>query len=573
FARVIPRGSNFKTAIFSENRPEWIYAIYASWHQESIPVLFDYTAELDEIAYILNDSRPGIIFCSGEQGARLRTILPMLNYIPKVIMLESFENVKEPVTPISKVDPQDNDAIALIVYTSGTTGRPKGVMLSFGNLLANVNSVLYLASPSDGALVLLPLYHIFPLLWTIIVPLYAGAVCVFTPSMDPADIMSALQNNRVTAITGVPKLFYLIRKKILEEVNRTAAGRFAFKAAAMLNSLKISRLIFRRLHRQFGGNIRFLICGGAAIDPEAEKDYRTLGFELQTGYGLTETGPMISFNRPGSIRPGSAGEPLSCNEVRIIDGEVAVRGANVMKGYFNRKRDTDDVLRDGWFFTGDLGRLDDKGFLWLTGRKKEMIILSNGKNINPEEIETKLLAVSDLIREAGVCANGDQLHAVLFPDPSKFDHAAANDIKERLKWTVIDKYNRSAPSYKRITGITVAGAGLPRTALGKIKRYQLQNLVLEEEINIEINGKSLSEEFKAISGYFKNKNMTLSEMSHIEIDAGFDSLDKVLLQSFIETSFGVKLTEEVMLHNPTVGDLIRYLKKAREDGKPSVNNG
>ena len=292
---------------------------------------------------------------------------------------------------------------AVIIYTSGTTGSPKGVMLSYDNLLVNIEAVttdVNIYTSEDRVMVLLPLHHIFPLMGTMIIPLGVGGTIVLSPSMASEDIMATLQHG-ITIIIGVPRLYNLIRKGIRDKINKSGVAKLLFKIAEKKNSLTFSRKIFGSVQRKFGGKIKYMVCGGAALDKEVCKDYLTLGFEILEGFGMTECAPMITFTRPGRVLPGSAGEPLKTNEVKVIDGEIVNRGRNVMQGYYNRPEETAAILKDGWLYTGDLGHLEDNR-IFITGRKKEIIVLSNGKNINPEEIENKIQSMTEVITEIGV---------------------------------------------------------------------------------------------------------------------------------------------------------------------------
>jgi long-chain acyl-CoA synthetase len=338
---------------------------------------------------------------------------------------------------------------AVIIYTSGTTGSPKGVMLSYDNLLVNIEAVtndVNIYKEEDKVMVLLPLHHIFPLMGTMVIPLSVGGTIVFSPSMASEDIMATLQHG-ITIIIGVPRLYNLIRKGIRDKINKSGIAKLLFKIAEKKNSLTFSRKIFGSVQRKFGGKIKFMVCGGAALDKDVCKDYLTLGFEILEGFGMTECAPMITFTRPGRVLPGSAGEPLKTNEVKVIDGEIVNRGRNVMLGYYNRPEETGAILKDGWLYTGDLGYLENNR-IFITGRKKEIIVLSNGKNINPEEIENKISSYSEVITEIGVFEKQDMLHAVIYPDYQKAKQLGIDNVEEMIKWQVIHKYNQSVTPYK-----------------------------------------------------------------------------------------------------------------------------
>lgn len=562
---LFPAIGNLKVCIFSENRPEWVYSIYSAWNMNAIPVIFDHTGEIDEIVFILNEALPELIFCSQSCKKRLESIIPLISFTPEIIVFEDLGLKCHNAVSIREIVPSEVQKTALIAYTSGTTGSPKGVMLSFNDLLSNIQPILELGGREDAVLAILPFYHTFPMLWTMVLPLYVGAAIVFAKSLAPKDIMQAMQENKVTAVIGVPKLFRLIREKVLEEIEKSIWKKGALFAARKVNSLWFSGLIFRRVQKRFGGHIRYLICGGAEIEREVEEDFRTLGFLLQTGYGLTETSPMISFNRPGRIKIGSAGEPLPCNDVRIVDGEIAVRGENVMRGYYLKEAETSAVLKDGWFYTGDMGRLDEDGYLFVTGRKDDMIVLSNGKNIDPAKIEAGILSVSELVKEAAVVKNGDKLYAFIYPDYSKFS-CSSQMIRGEIKWKVISKYNMTVPDYRKITSFELTKEELPKTLLGKVRRFKLVPKCPVSDSEEGMKSGTAKDEVNALTKYLsREKKVEAKPHSHIEFDIGLDSLDKVLLLSFIESSFGVKMTEEELKQHATLKELIGYINKVKED--------
>ncbi len=314
---------------------------------------------------------------------------------------------------------EDESSTALILYTSGTTGNPKGVMLSFKNLLANLNAVcrdVPIYVEGDRIMILLPFHHILPLVGTIVAPLYSGGTMVLNTSLAAEDLMATLKQYKVTIMIGVPRLYQLIYKGLREKINGSLVARMMVKLAESVDSLSFSRKIFGSVQKKFGGYLKYLVCGGAPIDPEVTKLFKTLGFEILEGFGMTETAPMITFTRPGKILPGVPGHLLPGIKIRFEEGEIVVAGDNVMQGYYNKPEDTAQVLKDGWLYTGDLGYLDDNGYLHITGRKKEIIVLPNGKNINPEEVERTVLKHSEFVKEVGVFLKEGILQAIILPD-------------------------------------------------------------------------------------------------------------------------------------------------------------
>ena len=450
YAQHLPAGTQ-RALIFSENRAEWVHALYGAWIAGAAVVPVDFQATAAEVAFILNDCRPTALFCSQERKPVLEEALAGLDYTPQLLVFESLpQGGEHSAAPVVAADPR---AMALLIYTSGTTGTPKGVMLSFENLLANVEAVTVGApiyGPDERVLMLLPLHHIFPLLGTLVIPFQIGATVALSPSLLAEDIVNTLQRNKITILIGVPRLYSLIMKSIQSKIAASRIATLLFRLAQQVNSPKFSRLVFRSVHQKFGGCLKFLVSGGAALDPAVGRPFTTLGFEILEGYGMTEAAPMITFTRPGQVLIGSTGTSMSCTAIEIRDGEIVAAGKNIMQGYLNRPEETAEALRDGWLYTGDLGRLDEQGRLFVTGRKKEIIVLANGKNINPALIEQELEAQYGVVAEVGVFLKDDLLQAVIRPNLALIREKGVTHMDEFFRWQVIDRYNQSVSPAKRL---------------------------------------------------------------------------------------------------------------------------
>ncbi|MEB2355999.1 MAG: AMP-binding protein [Ignavibacteriales bacterium] len=561
YSALLPDKNLTKAAIFSENRFEWVYAFYSAWMKKAVAVPIDFMSSSDDVAFILNDCRPEVIFYSDGTKEVLEKSISELNYEIEKINLDDIR-INEVISFSNLPEPDPNDT-AVIIYTSGTTGSPKGVMLSYDNLLANIEAVttdVNIYGSDDRLLVLLPLHHIFPLMGTMIIPLGVGGTIIFSPSMSSEDIMATLQQG-ITIIIGVPRLYNLIRKGIRDKIDKSGIAKLLFKIAQKKNSLTFSRKIFGSVQKKFGGRIKYLVSGGAALDKDVAKDYLTLGFEILEGFGMTECAPMITFTRPGKVLPGSAGQPLKTNEVKIIEGEIVTRGRNVMQGYYNRPEETSAILKNGWLYTGDLGYLNDDNRIFITGRKKEIIVLSNGKNINPEEIEDKILNMSEVITEIGVFEKSDLLHAVIYPDYQKAKQLGVENVGEMIKWEVIDKYNQSVTPYKKVMKFSLIKEPLPRTRLLKLKRFLLPQLEQVSEEKIKNISEPTFQEYILIKEFLQQqKEIKVNPSDHLEIDLGLDSLDKVNLGVYLESNFGIKYTESELVGFSNVVKLAENVK-------------
>ena len=344
-----------------------------------------------------------------------------------------------------------------------------------------------------------------------------------------------------------------------------------FKMAKKFNSISIRKIIFSKVHKEFGGNVRIMVSGGAKVDKNVLDDFEVLGFHAIQGYGMTETAPIIAFNVPGRERTDTVGEVIPDVEVKFgSDDEILVRGKNVMKGYYNNEAATRETIdEDGWLHTGDLGKMEGN-HLMIIGRKKEMIVLPNGKNINPADIETEIIKLTDLIKEVAVTEYQDHLLAIVYPDFEKMVQEKIVNIGESIKWEVIDKYNVTAPNYKKIHDIKIVKEELPKTRIGKIRRFMLKDLIedkvpsetkKEEKKVVEVP-EEIKEKFDVIAKYISETyQKEIEPDSHIELDLGFDSLDIVEFMNFINTKLEANFTEEDFVENKTIVSIINLINQ------------
>lgn len=554
--------------IYSDNRVGWVYAFYSVWQNRMIPVPVDFLSKKDDLVYIFNDCKPSVVFCTSEKKILVDECLMEASLSAQVILLDEMENLLAGSLPETVTLDFVPDDTATIIYTSGTTGKPKGVMLSFRNLKENIEAVskrIPIFTEKDTTLMLLPLHHILPLMGTLIIPLSTGGSIAICSSMASEEILRTLVENKVSLVIGVPRLYTAIRSGLMDKINKNALARILFKLAKRVNSLSFSRILFKSVQQKFGGHIRYLVSGGAALDPAVNSDMRTVGFEILEGYGMTEAAPMITFARPGRVKVGSPGEALFCTQIEIRDGEIVVSGPNVMKGYYQKPAETAEVIREGWLYTGDLGYLDKEGFLYITGRKKEIIILSNGKNINPVEIEEQLAKVHPVVKEVGVFQDGDRLRAVIVPELKVYGETDQTKIREYIRKHVLQPYNQSVVPYKMVLSFSVSFEELPKTRIGKIQRFRLKELAVEPEIKSEGDTEVKLEEYQILKNYLENeKKIKVLPSYHLEMDLGLDSLDKVSLQVFIESGFGISMEISEIVKFETLLSLSEYIHSHKQ---------
>ena len=555
FSDILGKLDGKRVLIVSENRPEYIYAFYGIWKSDGIVVPVDFMSTPEEIAYIINDCSPDVVFFSEKVRGNVEKAVDFSGKteIRKIV----FEEIKGDFSKYEAVDfdVEDKEKTSLIIYTSGTTGSPKGVMLSCRNIMANMDALQECGyyTKSDVVLMILPLHHVFPLLGTVVAPLLGGGRAVICPSLQASDIAKMMEKSHPTMILAVPRFYEMLMKGIMQKINSGFMTKAVFKIAKIANNTAFSRTIFKSVAKKFGGNMKHFICGGAKLDPEVWNCFKVLGFSIGDGYGMTEASPMITFPRPGKGKAGCVGTELAKGTVKIVDGEIVATGKNIMKGYYNRPGETAEVLRDGWLYTGDLGHFDKEGNLCITGRKKEIIILGNGKNVNPTEIEQDIERSDTLIKEIAVIAKNGVLCAIIRPDEKVLAERQIPNLEEYIRWEIIDKYNSTASHHKKILDFVLTNQPLPRTRLDKIQRFKLEEFLRQKDEKRAESDVPETKEYERIAGYIrKTTEKDVFPDDHIEIDLGLDSLDKIELASFINSEFGIKISETDIQNLATV---------------------
>ena len=561
-----------KVVNFMENRPEFICSFFGIWNSKGVPINIDagYTAE--ELEYILTDADPKVIMTSNKN---LKVAEEAIKLSGKNIRIINCDEIKSPedfeVDEYVIYSPEPED-IGVLLYTSGTTGKPKGVVLTFDNLMSNVDAIIEIkmATPKDRLLALLPYHHVLPLSINLLMAIHIGTLIVLIDELSASAILGALQKYKITIVVGVPRLWEMIHKGLMEKIKSSKIANLLFELCKKVKSVTLSKIVFKKVHQALGGNIRYLVSGGAKLDPNIMDDFKVLGIKVLEGYGLTETSPIIAFTRPDDVCIGTVGKTIPGVEVKIADdGELLVKGRNVLKEYYNKPEATKEAKdENGWFHTGDLGKIEN-GYITIIGRKKEMIVLSNGKNINPIDIENEIAKGSDLIKEIAVVEHNNHLLALVYPDFKLIKERSITNITETLKWDIIDSYNINAPAYRKILEIKIVKDEFPKTKLGKLRRFMLKDILKNLEDGGENAHKerpedpeSKTREFQTLAQYIKEeKGENIYPDSHIEIDLGLDSLDIIQLNSFIEKTFGFKIKEEETVDLKVIKDICEYIRK------------
>lgn len=565
-----------KTIIFSENRIGWIYAFFSVWQNRSIAVPVDATATVSDLEYIVKDCTPECMWVSEACEKVAREVVSRLDFDVKILIINDIEketvNGSEIVASTLDQTSYEDSSIALIIYTSGTTGSPKGVMLTYRNLWANKAGVCDEVNVFNGkrrTLMLLPVHHVLPLMGTVIIPILQGDGIIICETLQGPDIMEALCRGKVGIFVGVPRLWQMLYSGIMKKINASFVARTLFKICKKAKSPKFSRIVFSSVHKKMGGHLDYCVCGGAALDKEIGEGLTALGINLLEGYGMTEMAPIIAFTRPGDYICGCAGLPLPSVDCKIVNGELCCKGDNLMKGYYNRPEETAQVIdADGYLHTGDLAHLDEKGRVYLTGRTKEIIVLSNGKNVQPNEIEYKLEKYENRVKEAAVIQNGDMLMGIIVPNEAWARNLSDEEVEIALKKEVIGPYNLTVTNYKKLMSIYVYRGDLPRTKLDKLQRFKLKDILKSKGESVKSKAESaeeMSNEMRILKEYIESeKRMVVHADDHLETDLAFDSLDKVGLQGFIEQTFGVDVQPEMMT-------TLRSVAEKVEQGKTHID--
>lgn len=499
-----------RVAIFSENRPEWAAAYFGIISSGGVILPIDVKLSDPEIQFILNDSQAKCIFVSEKYLPaidRLRNVLP---HLKNVILLD--KSPRSDIIQLHKLRPHRGkerdrqtypDDTAIIVYTSGTTGVAKGVQISYKNLLFQVLefSQIIRCTPKEKLLSVLPLNHMLEITGGLIAPLYAGSCVTYCDTLKTSALLPLMREVGTTAMICVPLVLKLIYSGIIKKASKTGLFKRTFFFASLALSkfllkfnIRAGRLLFRSVHKEFGGKLHTFISGGAPLELDVEIGLNALGFRILQGYGLTETAPVISVNTFEAHRFGSVGKPLPGVEVKILkendadtEGEILTRGPHVMKGYFRNPEKTAEVMRNGWLCTGDLGYFDKDGFLYISGRKKNVIVLGGGKKVFPEEVESvvgkspyiKELCVLARTADKGLRKGHEEVYAIVVPNLELFEQektTAKEDIAKKLS-SEIASAGKELASYKRIVSFDVSYEELPKTVTKKVRRDVVSRLV------------------------------------------------------------------------------------------------
>jgi long-chain acyl-CoA synthetase len=610
-----------RVALLGENHPNWAIAYLGIIYRGAVVTPLDPSATTQALAAFLKGSEAKLAFVSPSSLKKFRAACEQIGRNISAVALQPltqpnglahFEDWAETPTPKEFDEappPARPEDLAVLIYTSGTTGVPKAVPLTHGNIYAEsdkVQEVLRL-SEREVVLSLLPLFHAYSQIVNLWLSTIIGARVVYLAELSSVGIERGLSQSGATALVGVPRLWYLFHKKIFDAVHtRPAPVRVLFRVMLAVNGwlrdwfgVNAGRFFFKPIHHSFGGKLRLAVSGGANFDEDVAKAFYRLGFTILQGYGLTETSGAATVTRFEDNKIGSVGSPLNGVEVRIDEpdgegiGEVLIRGPVVMSGYYqNPEANREAFTTEGFFRSGDLGRFDKQGHLYIVGRKKDVIKLPSGKNVFPEDVEAHyensplvsevcVLGVQD---EASQFKRAEKLCAVVVPN---FEQLKAQHIANSREWVVweLENLGRELPEYQRVHDFVLSAEPLPRTTTRKVRRFELRSQLeaLRERGRPGRESKAgvLSEADQALMDSPAGRATLAMVKLHLrdievihpqmnfEIDLGLDSLARAECVVGIEQSLGIELKPEEVATVQRVGELVE-LANAKITGKPQL---
>lgn len=608
-----------RIAFWARLSPNWVVAYLGVIQIGAVIVPLDIEYSAKELSSILTRTKSKLVFTSQEKLSELKDAIGAMAEPPTIVLLDAqhsgdeelnihnlFRGRQEPSISLPEVLPED---LAMIFFTSGTTGKPKGVVIEHRSIVNTMNGLLqYIrVTAEDKALAVIPAHHIFATLANVLMPLLKGGRATYLRTLNSVELMKTMSKAKVTVFPAVPQVFYLLHKKIFDEVQaKPFTVRVIFRILLGLSrwirqmtGLNLGPRLFSKIHQVFGGHLRLLVSAGSYFDPRIIRDLYSLGFTVQQGYALTETFGAGTFTPFDDNVIGSAGKPLPGTEIKLVGkdesgvGEIAISGPSVMRGYLDDPEATAEVLRDGWFYTGDLAEQDEAGNIFIRGRRKEMIVLSSGKNIYPEEVELHYLQIPHIKEMCVMGVSGDngysgseRLHAVIVPDFDYLKQQRIVNSKEIIR-EGIEEYSASLPKYKRILTYELRTEPLPRTASKKIQRF----LVAEQMGNGQVdNGETTVSAYVPTEGddllqatessrqvlEILRRESSLDQEIHLdmnlELDLGFDSLQRIEVLMQIEQLLNIRLGDEVASQTFTVRELLKTVAQKLVEGNRATND-
>ncbi|MFQ5793473.1 MAG: AMP-dependent synthetase/ligase [Candidatus Bipolaricaulia bacterium] len=483
-------GRDTKVAVLAKPRVEWAVSFFATLKLGGGVVPIDPNLQEPEVKRILHNSETKVAIVDGEHLTMLESLIDSLEMLEYVVAMDAWEGFDFPylhdligerrISVDEEVSPDD---LAALIYTSGTTGNAKGAMLTHANLSSNIESVIQVmhVAPDDTLVSIAPWNHIFGLTVTLLIPIRMGATTTYTDQYK--ELPAIMHQTGATILIGVPKLYHTMFDLVMRQVNSSWLARNLYKYKLS------SRLVGQQVKKKLvGDRFRFLVSGGAPLDPMVADGLKRFGIGIIEGYGLTETSPVVCFNEAFSEKSGSVGRSIPGVEIKIVNpdeqgiGVIAVRGPNVMQGYYKNPQATQVVLDEqGWLHTGDLGYLDEQGYLYIKGREKNLIVLETGKNVYPEEVESELEQIpyiEEILVRQRMRGGKETVQALVYPNWERLDPSSDSEKVKQLIWEEIKKRNWNLAAYKRIKtdqDLIIVDQPFEKTTTLKIKRHSIES--------------------------------------------------------------------------------------------------
>ena len=585
-----------RVILFSNNMPEWGLTYFGILKAGATAIPIDPASSVEEIVNFAKAGEASAIAISPKLAGENPDLADILKGegvdIPVWAFSEIFEmpDEVEESKRLALLPPKVlGNAVASLIFTSGTTGKPKAVMLShknFTNMISMLSSVLDM-DITDGVLSVLPMHHTFEFSAGFLTPFSNGTQITYLDELTAEELTRSIENGHVTGMVGVPALWEMLHRRIKTRLRErgdwiadAADNIIEFNAWLRDNTpFNLGPIVFFPIHQGMGGKMRYLISGGSALSEKVQKDLHGLGFTVLEGYGLTESSPVLTVARPGNkLLRGSVGKALPGVEVKIENpdesgvGEVVARGQNVMLGYYNNEEATEAVLQDRWLRTGDLGKIDEDGNLYIVGRSKDVIIDSNGKNIYPDEIED-LYGKSGFIKELSVVGlpdddGGEKIASLVVPDYEHDIALARAEVNKKIE-DHFREISAGLPFFKRVKVLHITPFELPRTATRKVKRPEVVEMLktLEErdrkktKAAVESKGDDNALWIRKIVATVSSRPLSDVAIDDKLADLGFDSLMFVELQAAVEDAGGRVISPDTLNEVQTVRELLTAVNR------------
>lgn len=473
--------SKSKIAVLGENSYEWIVSYFSATNSGNVIVPLDKNLPVKDVENILNETETSLLICSDTyrdyaeqiQADKIKIDIIFVSEIFKSVFINVTDKMIEKFEKIN-VSPDD---LCSIIYTSGTTGMSKGVMLTHKNLCINLIGGVSSLKTQGKTVLVLPLHHAYGFYANVLFAMFWGVENYINKSLK--NMASDIQKVKPDVLFAVPMMAETFYNRIWSTIKEKKKDNIIVLLIKLSNVLlkigvDIRRKLFKEVLNGLGGNLSLMVCGGASLENKHHQFFESIGVHIVIGYGITECSPIIAVNQNDTFKVGSAGLPLFCSNVIIErkdgckEGEILVKGDMVMKGYYKQPQLTAEVMDGEYFRTGDIGYMDEDGFIFITGRKKNMIVLSNGKNVYPEELEFELMK-NNAIKEVIVFESDKEIAAEIYPDFQKLAELSIKDAQKYFE-EYVTEFNKTQPMYKNINKVVLRDTEFSKTTSMKIKR-------------------------------------------------------------------------------------------------------